>query len=647
MIRNFFHFDPLRPPLANRTKNEKKINVCNNNTKDSLTAPLLRRLSSLSGYSEIYGEPDGLDSSSRSTDQEEESSRHDFTSETRFHFGQPIEWKKNQESKLSSYIEPEDLEPYRFVGDPEVDALMDMCNAEGIPGAGRFDDFLDFLVESSRVVKNATNEDKSPSQPSPARREGAKFYHKYYEEIPEWVDWSAIQRGADVFITYLPAAAICLFYKSLVPGFGLPNIVAVLEETRYLAPPASPTKVAERLIDTGGFVNTCVLPSEKGISADSLRPGNAGWDAALRVRALHAKVRRSILRKSSGRNSAATVEGKMKGSKREAEHKENRWNLKKFGVPINQEDMAGTLLAFSIIVLNSIEFLSGHPLTREEQLDYLALWRYVGWLLGIPVTEKLTQHCRYINNDTETIVEKESVSNYSQNLLPLDPCGCRPGGDSNDPIIHSYDTLMSILYHQQTPDDSSIRVVHHLLVIGRQKNFDTLVSGSQKNFDTKEKIKNDVSQGDYRTSFSFLYRGFVCRKFVGDLLGDALQLPKVLPQSSCSSLFYYMKINLAFFFSLLMLIFIRSYTLLTIKSAMFRRLVYVRHIRLLRSFQSMWLEKHEERMGKAEKDYNKTKGQNDSKCSKTSKKEKDGLELLENNKNTSSCPFALVMPPKT
>ena len=125
----------------------------------------------------------------------------------------------------------------------------------------------------------------------------------------------------------------------------------------------------------------CLLAWWVGI--DSLFDGGDGWKAALHVRVLHAKVRRRLMQRQ--------------GSK--------RWNVESLGVPINQEDMAATLLAFSINTLYGVEFIAGAQLSRQEQLDYLALWRYIGWLLGVP---------------TATDDDDERTTG---GLRPLDPCG--------------------------------------------------------------------------------------------------------------------------------------------------------------------------------------------------------------------------------
>ena len=81
-------------------------------------------------------------------------------------------------------------------------------------------------------------------------------------------------------------------------------------------------------------------------------PGNQ-HGAALHVRALHAKVRFAILQK----------QGKKK------------WNVEKLGIPINQEDMSATLLAFSANVLAGIDLIAGNSVSVQEHLDYLAFWR--------------------------------------------------------------------------------------------------------------------------------------------------------------------------------------------------------------------------------------------------------------------------------
>lgn len=57
------------------------------------------------------------------------------------------------------------------------------------------------------------------------------------------------------------------------------------------------------------------------------------------------------------------------------------WNMQ-WGVPINQEDMAGTNLAFSLVILMGLQ-QSGLNISDQEKEDFLFMWRYIGYQLHI------------------------------------------------------------------------------------------------------------------------------------------------------------------------------------------------------------------------------------------------------------------------
>ena len=59
----------------------------------------------------------------------------------------------------------------------------------------------------------------------------------------------------------------------------------------------------------------------------------------------------------------------------------NNWSME-WGLPINQEDMAGTNLAFSYIIINGLQ-KTGYMMTNREKENFLALWRYIGYQLYI------------------------------------------------------------------------------------------------------------------------------------------------------------------------------------------------------------------------------------------------------------------------
>jgi len=58
------------------------------------------------------------------------------------------------------------------------------------------------------------------------------------------------------------------------------------------------------------------------------------------------------------------------------------WNTQELGVPINQEDLAGTLLTFSYFVLEGLRML-GVRLDPAERWGYFRTWQIVGRTMGV------------------------------------------------------------------------------------------------------------------------------------------------------------------------------------------------------------------------------------------------------------------------
>lgn len=232
--------------------------------------------------------------------------------------------------------------------------------------------------------------------------DSVKALFREVAEIPTWVDWGKVQHGQRVFQKYMLHASVTLLYSSLIGGFSSGAIVKVLLATGYLAHP-SPRRVTKRVMETAAFVFAVCL---------DVKPGSAGWQAAIKVRGLHAAVRRRLGARNRSWDSAG--------------HR---------GVAINQEDMCVTLLAFSDFVLHGIERLAGNAnsLSLDDKESYIHLWRYVGYLLGVSE--------RY-NPCTSVETARASAE--------------------------------SICMHIVEPDHDSRRLVHHLLkssIVGGEHGF--------------------------------------------------------------------------------------------------------------------------------------------------------------------------------
>ena len=243
------------------------------------------------------------------------------------------------------------LQQFRQVGDPLMDNIVSLAKHERI---------------ISKVTVNYMQKayDMRIDQRSPAQQEMADFYD-HYSQVPSWVDFEQLQRGMDVFFKYLPAISTSLFFRSLISGFSFPGITEVLKETSYLGNNSKKRSGTSnrRLLDTITYVTTNM------ISAKSLKPGGEAWKWGLEVRAIHGKVRHRLMN-----------------------NKHNKWDTALHGIPINPEDMSATLLGFSQAAIQGLDWILP-IMTPADKSDYIALWRYMGWLVGIDTRDdKMARH---------------------------------------------------------------------------------------------------------------------------------------------------------------------------------------------------------------------------------------------------------------
>jgi len=195
-----------------------------------------------------------------------------------------------------------------------------------------------------------------------------------------------------------------------------------------------------------------------------------------------------------------------------------------------------------------------------------------------------------------------------QELPPLDPCG--PGiGVKANPIENSQSIFESIIFHLLHPDESSIRISHHLLKITDRK--------------PPSKRLEEIPK-EFYTNTLFYYRSFNCRCMIGDPLADALSLP-FHPN-------FWMRINIrlmsTFSFTL-----IRIYTNLARWVPLARRYIVRWHTKGMSVFYKTWSTSHKSKMAYA-----------------LARNEKASILDRENIKtgdygNASFCPFAMTAKP--
>jgi hypothetical protein len=187
--------------------------------------------------------------------------------------------------------------------------------------------------------------------------EGDELLSEFWKDIhtvPEWVDWAQLERGQDVFYRYGGACLTGLAYQSLLGGMGAARVVETLARTGGFS-----TKVARgRLYETTQHILQCTK------SLESMQPGGDGFASTIRVRLLHAAVRQRIM--------------KLRESKPEY------YDVEAWGIPINDLDNLATIATFSATLMYISLPRQGILPRKQEIADYIALWRYIGHVIGCP-----------------------------------------------------------------------------------------------------------------------------------------------------------------------------------------------------------------------------------------------------------------------
>ncbi|MET0339854.1 MAG: oxygenase MpaB family protein [Polyangiales bacterium] len=197
------------------------------------------------------------------------------------------------------------------------------------------------------------------------------------EHVPAWVDPRRLALGGRAFRRTGLLGFFVLSDFGLMGGYRSAAIARTLSLTGRLR-----DGTAERLIATGRFITRITEPG-------TLTRGADGYAAALHIRLVHAHVRALLARAGD-------------------------WDVEEWGVPINQADMLGTNLLFSIGLVTGARKL-GLRFTDEEVDAMVHLWRYIGYLVGVddvllPRDEVSAERALYLVGVTQPRADANSVA---------------------------------------------------------------------------------------------------------------------------------------------------------------------------------------------------------------------------------------------
>lgn len=236
---------------------------------------------------------------------------------------------------------PDFLKQMSLLTDPECESIIGNIAAD-----------KDFTALRDLFKKLDSNDDNASSKELP---EAVINYFNSNNHLPDWADQNKIKIAQEVFAQNGPEIALILNYKALPLCYACKNGAKVLATTgRLTSQGDDTTKMMRRLLETSQMVINVM--SEGGLSSNG-----AGIITVKKVRLYHAAIRFFLL--NSGRNPHV-------------------WDTEKYGQPINQEEMAGTLMAFSALVINGLTQV-GVELTKEQKDAYMHVWNIVGYFIGL------------------------------------------------------------------------------------------------------------------------------------------------------------------------------------------------------------------------------------------------------------------------
>ena len=213
-------------------------------------------------------------------------------------------------------------------------------------GEAMSEDLAEFSTEESmRLVEAAMNDgggEALGNAPASLRE-----FFRDAEAQPEWLDYSAFAPGVRMFHRNSQLVLAAFVAGVLIEGFT--------------------TNIAKSFLITGRVRDQGVrrLGQNNRHMMEIFFPGGLyrdgdGWKLSVRIRIVHARLRH-LLSKSED------------------------WDTEAWGVPISAAHLGYAISAFSARLLKHMKTI-GANYNDEEYRSFMAVWRYSGYLMGIPET---------------------------------------------------------------------------------------------------------------------------------------------------------------------------------------------------------------------------------------------------------------------
>ncbi len=242
-------------------------------------------------------------------------------------------------------------------GKKMLEKLDSLPGKEEIEQSGRL--FLEYDLVGDRVIKEVFDvmgfhkahalieqalKNGISSVPEPPESLVQLFAEADY--MPDWLNPDLLKTGSEYCRRAGSFALVVLRNYCLMGGYESSAINKPLIYTEALKKGA-----AKRMAETVEFWVHVT-------GAGAMQRNAIGFKSAIQVRLMHAYARAAIQRTPG-------------------------WSNDLWGAPINQGDMVATNLGFSLVFMEGLKRVGLSP-TEKEIRGVLHLWKYIGYLLGIP-----------------------------------------------------------------------------------------------------------------------------------------------------------------------------------------------------------------------------------------------------------------------
>ena len=216
---------------------------------------------------------------------------------------------------------------HTLIGDPELDPILEELSSMPRDELHRF------------IAAGVHQEDSFNKAPQPLRD-----FFKTLEEPPNWVDFKDFRPGIYVFNPNSDLMLAAFVAGVLVEGFS--TLIA------------KSFNITGRVRGTHRRLRQNIRQVTEIFYPGGLQREGDGWATSVRVRFVHSQVR-LLLAKS------------------------DEWDHAAWGTPLSAANLGFAISIFSQRLLHYAKAL-GAAFTEEERASVLAIWRYSGYLMGIP-----------------------------------------------------------------------------------------------------------------------------------------------------------------------------------------------------------------------------------------------------------------------